>query len=266
MPQKTIVDAIKTVMSAAGGPMTAKEAYQAILEANLYTFRTDQPITIVSQQIRRHCEGIDLRHHPYKKYFRLLDNGKFCLLSDYRSAPQATDVLTNERNTLDNLTHLHTQYVQEFKKRVLDTIKLLDPSTFELFCRNLLTAYGFRETAITKFNKDGGIDGHGRLKVGFTYFSVAFQCKRWKNKTVGRPEINQFRGDIQGRFVQGIFFTTSNFSADAKRNSFVAGAVPVTLVNGATIVEVMIEKGFGVLTEPLPIFTLAMDSALTSEE
>lgn len=48
--------------------------------------------------------------------------------------------------------------------------------------------------------------------MGITYLNVAFQCKRWKNTTIGRVEIDKFRGAIQGEFEQGIIFTTSNFS------------------------------------------------------
>ena len=106
---------------------------------------------------------------------------------------------------------------------------------------------------VTRVTKDGGIDGHGRLKVGFAFFNIAFQCKRYTNSNVGRPEIDQFRGAIQGKYEQGIFFTTGGFTADANKCSFQAGAVSVVLVNGSTIVDMMIDKQFGVQTTTLPI-------------
>jgi hypothetical protein len=44
------------------------------------------------------------------------------------------------------------------------------------------------------------------------------------------------------------------------------GAVPIVLVDGEAIVELMIEKGFGVQTENLPILSYALDIALSNEE
>jgi restriction system protein len=265
--KRTIVQAIKEVMQAEGRPLSAAEIYDVIISTDLYTFRTDKPVHVVSQQIRRHCVELDFSYSG-ARHFIMLPNGKYYLRQD--SSPLGIHKLVDssskaKKNYLIELKRLHRKYVEEFRRRVLDQIKRLEPSAFEIFCKNLLTAYGFRDVTITRPTKDGGIDGHGRLKVGFTYFSVAFQCKRWNKKAVGRPEIDQFRGAIQGQFEQGIFFTTANFSPDAERSSFKAGAVPITLINGPTIVDIMIEKNFGVETESLPLHSLALDLALSDE-
>jgi restriction system protein len=80
--------------------------------------------------------------------------------------------------------------------------------------------------------------------------NVAFQCKKWQGN-VGRQEVDKFRGAIQGEFEQGIFFTTSDFTSEAKDASLKKGAVPIVLLNGESIVNLMIEKGFGVERVPL---------------
>ena len=154
---------------------------------------------------------------------------------------------------------MHQRFVTAFKQRALTAINRLKPREFEHFCRNLLQAYGFRDVKVTKVGRDGGIDGHGRLKVGFTFFNVAFQCKKWSHANVGRPEINQFRGDIQGQYEQGIFFTTARFTPDARNGAFKPGAVTIVLIDGPTIVDIMIEKGFGIEKETLEIYSLALD-------
>jgi len=48
----------------------------------------------------------------------------------------------------------------------------------------------------TPISRDGGIDGHGRLKVGLAYINVAFQCKRWQ-VSVGRPEVDKLRVPVK---------------------------------------------------------------------
>ena len=40
------------------------------------------------------------------------------------------------------------------------------------------------------------------------------------------------------------------------------GAVPIILVDGTTIVDIMIDKQFGIEKEELPIYTPALDLAI----
>jgi restriction system protein len=150
-----------------------------------------------------------------------------------------------------NLDKIHHEHEISFKKKLLQMLRELTPDSFEHFAGRLLEAYGFKEVKITQKSKDGGIDGHGKLKVGLAYINVAFQCKRWQGK-VGRPEIDKFRGACQGRFEQGLFFTTSDFSPESLDASFQAGAIPIILIHGEAIVDLMVEKGFGV--EKIPLF------------
>ncbi|WP_054974959.1 restriction endonuclease [Paenibacillus sp. A3] len=152
-----------------------------------------------------------------------------------------------------NLVELYDSYEEEFKSQLLEKLYEITPRQFEEFAKKLLHAYGFINLFLTKISKDGGIDGYGRLKIGLASMNVAFQCKRWQGK-VGRKEIQQFRGAIQGKYEQGIFFTTSDFTEDAKNESFQKGAVPIILLNGESIVQMMIEKGLGVMRKPLYLF------------
>ena len=77
------------------------------------------------------------------------------------------------------------------------------------------------------------------------------------------PEIDGFRGAIQGSCEQGYFFTTSGFSSGAKDKSFKVGAVPVILIDGEAIVDLMIEKRFGVGEEPSSLFINELDTVIT---
>jgi restriction system protein len=79
--------------------------------------------------------------------------------------------------------------------------------------------------------------------------NVAFQCKRWQGN-IGRPDVDKFRGAIQGEFEQGVFFVTSDFTQQARAASLKKGAVPIILLNGESIVDLMIEKGIGVKRVP----------------
>jgi restriction system protein len=106
---------------------------------------------------------------------------------------------------------------------------------------------------------DGGIDGHGKLRVGLATMDVAFQCKRWQGQ-VGRPVIDQFRGAIQGKFEQGVLFTPSDFSEPARGASLQKGAVLIVLINGDAIVQLMIDKDIGVKRRPVEIYEDQIDA------
>jgi len=91
--------------------------------------------------------------------------------------------------------------------------------------------------------------------MGVVKIKAAFQVKRW-HQNVPRPDVDQFRGAIQGKFDQGIFITTSDFSDEAKHVSSVPGAVPIVLINGDKVVAIMFEKRLGLRQEPLTIVRL----------
>lgn len=266
MPRKTIIEAIKEVMRIEGKPMTVSEVYDAIVSSNLYIFKADKPVHIVRSQIRRHCKDLDFPSSSSTKHFEILQNGKYYLLQAPITTKKAKGYDgAGKKASLTKLKTLHNQFLEDFRRRVLDQVKRLDPYTFEQFCKSLLVAYGFRDVVVTQRSNDGGIDGHGRLKVGFAYFNVAFQCKRWTRGNIDRPEVDRFRGAIQGQFEQGIFFTTANFTQGAENSSFRAGAVTVVLINGQTIIDFMIEKQFGIETEHLPLHRLALDLVMSDE-
>jgi len=264
----TITQAIQKVMRDADRPMTIQEAHDAIVAANLYQFKADDPVHIVRNEIRRHCYGLDFSSSSPKKLFKITDDGHYFLLETPVQQPRRTRrvpkrAVVSKPTDVEALKKHYEKYLFHFRARVVDQLKRLHPKQFELFCRNLLTAYGFRDVHVTRYSRDGGIDGHGKLKVGFDYFNVAFQCKRRVKGNVGRPEISQFRGDIQGQYDMGVFFTTGHFTPEAKKYSLRQGAVPVTCIDGPTTVDIMLDKNFGVERSELPVYTLALDLAFT---
>ena len=149
-----------------------------------------------------------------------------------------------------NFAKLYRDYEASFRSRLLDKLNKLTARQFELFAPKLLRAYGFVEVQVTNVSSDGGIDGYGKLQLGLATMNVAFQCKRWHGN-IGRPQVDKFRGAIQGEFEQGVFFATSDFSQKAREASLKKGAVPIILLNGESIVDLMIQKGIGVERVPL---------------
>lgn len=268
MPELTISEAILSVMKEAGVPLTPAEAYERIVAKSLYEFHAQRPLSVVISQIRRHCKDLEFPTAAPTKLFGISPDGKFFPLptpiKPARRSPTTMSVVSDAKQTLNStlrqmkqLQRVHRELV---KTRIVRDLKRLPPASFEDFSKRLLEVYGFESLFVTAVSKDGGIDGYGKLKVGLAYMNVAFQCKRWTKSNVGRPEIDKFRGAIQGEYEQGIFFTTAHFAAGAKEVSIKRGAVPVILVDGPSIADLMLDKGFGVEQESLSVYTYALDS------
>ena len=153
--------------------------------------------------------------------------------------------IIKEPEAAPNFLEMYEDYESSFRSLLLEKIYELTPTQFELFAMKLLQAYGFADVSVTSISSDGGIDGYGKLRLGLASMNVAFQCKRWEGN-IGRPEVDKFRGAIQGEYEQGIFFATSDFTTQARDASLKKGAVPVILLNGESIVDLMIQKGIGV--------------------
>lgn len=129
-------------------------------------------------------------------------------------------------------------------------IKENSPQFFERLVVDLLVAIGYGGShqdaakAIGKTN-DGGIEGvisEDRLGLDKIYI----QAKRWEN-TVGRPDIQQFKGALADQVAKkGVFITTSNFSKEAIESARKSGIV---LIDGDKLTSLMIEFGLGVQIE-----------------
>lgn len=263
MPKKTINQAIQEALRREDKPLRVNEIYKRIIEDDLYRFNAINPEHIVRTQLRRHSENLNFPTAHKSKHFVFHQDGTYWIKNaHYKSLTldkKEEKQIIKQQSNFETIKELHKKYLEEFKDSALQQLIELNPFNFEIFCKKLLLVYGFKNLKVTAKTKDGGIDGHGDLKIGLGSMKVAFECKRWSKTSVGRPKIDQLRGSIQGKFQQGIFFTTSKFTTDAKNSSFQVGAVPIVLIDGQSIVDLMIDKGFGIEKEELPIYTSAID-------
>ncbi|HEX6083218.1 MAG TPA: restriction endonuclease [Thermoanaerobaculia bacterium] len=155
-----------------------------------------------------------------------------------------------------SLRDLMNSNTEEIKKRLAAELQELSPRSFEFFCRNFLSHLGFTTVEVTRTSQDGGIDGHGDFRQGAVRIRSAFQAKRWTKGVVGRPDIDRFRGAIQGEYDHGVFLTTSRFSRDAKEASYKKGAITILLLDGEAIAEMLLERGLGVRKSPLYVYDI----------
>lgn len=266
----TIYEAAIQAMQEVGKPLSIREVYELILERGLYDFKAQYPLNVVQGIIRRHTENINASWSSPDRYFLRVEGGKFVALDfpirveNAKGNLEASNVNGEddaEEPQMDS-SSLQRQ-IDAYNKRVrgdlLEFLKNLTWEDFEHFAAKLLSVYGFEDVMVTPPRGDRGIDGHGKLRVGLVWMNVAFQCKRWTGSSIGVGDVNQFRGAIQGAFEQGVFFATSTFTQGAKDVSIRSGAVPVVLIDGERIVDLMVEKGLGVQKDQITVYSSTPD-------
>lgn len=158
----------------------------------------------------------------------------------------ATDSLTPE----ESLEIEYQKIRENLASQLLDRIKQASPNFFERLVVELLVKMGYggsRSDAGRAVGRsgDGGIDGiikEDRLGLDVIYI----QAKRWDENVVGRPDVQQFAGALQGqRASKGIFLTTSKFSNEAQEYVSRIGS-KIVLINGEQLAQLMIDHNVGV--------------------
>lgn len=126
-----------------------------------------------------------------------------------------------------------------WEDEVLEVVKAISPDAFERLCQRLLRESGFTDVKVEGKSGDGGIDGRGIYKMnGLISTRVLFQSKRYKG-SISSQQIREFKGTMSGRAEKGIFITTGTFTREAKKEATRDGSVPIDLVDGQDIAELL---------------------------
>lgn len=177
IPKKTINEAIVEALKRKNKPLRVNEIYKRISEDDLYRFNAANPEHIVRTQLRRHSENLDFPTANKKKHFLFLTDGTYWNkgMPDFNKTEVdlKTEIIIrkdseNLKSAIEDLKEIHKKHTIAFKQQILNQLQLIDPASFELFGKRLLEVYGFKKMVVTPYIKDGGLDGHGQLKVGTT--------------------------------------------------------------------------------------------------
>jgi restriction system protein len=147
-----------------------------------------------------------------------------------------------------------------WENQLLDVLGKMDPIAFERLCQRLLRESGFTEVEVTRRSGDGGIDGHGLIRIGgLISFPVLFQSKRYASN-IGPDVVRDFRGAMMGRADKGLIITTGGFTREARREATRDGAPPIDLIDGQTLVMKMKDLGLGVQVITRQVEEVRVDS------
>ncbi len=149
---------------------------------------------------------------------------------------------------------------------LLDRMRRVSPAFFETLVVDLLVAMGYggshddAAASVVGRSGDEGIDGIIKEdKLGLE--NIYVQAKRWQaDSSVGRPDIQQFAGALQGKKARkGVFITTSTFTREARSYADSVQAA-IILIDGQQLAELMLDHGVGVsVQETFKLFKVDED-------
>jgi restriction system protein len=143
---------------------------------------------------------------------------------------------------------------RETSHSLAEAIAEMDPIAFEWLVRAVLAELGYVNIVVTKPCDDGGVDLRARLVAkGVTSIETAVQVKR--TASVGRPVVQNLRGSLTAH-ESGLLVTSGHFSVGAEAEAHEPTKVPIALVNGSKLVELLLEIGIGARQQTFKVYTL----------
>lgn len=218
-------------------PKTAKEITDIAIEEGLLETSGATPEATMAAQIY-----LDLNNNKGTS-FKKVGRGLFTLTTKTED-PSSPHVIIYNQNELA-------------KKDLMERLLTMDPFQFEFLVADLLQKIGYENVFVTKRSGDKGIDIMANLTVGgITNVKTVIQVKRYGhgNKIDGKI-IAQLRGSAEVD-QRGLVITTSEFQKSAVEESKAPNKMPVSLVNGGKLIELLIKYGIGIKKDQLTILSV----------
>jgi Restriction endonuclease/EVE domain len=140
-------------------------------------------------------------------------------------------------------------------------ISTMDPIGFEWLVRALLLKLGYTDVSVTKPSGDGGVDLRATLVGGgIARIRSCIQVKR--QQSVGAPVVQNIRGSLSAHEA-GLLVTSGQFTPGALAEANDPQKLPITLINGSQLLELLLKHGIGVEPVHLMYYRLKLDEIST---
>jgi len=248
-----------TALKKLGGSATIQEMYERVVEDEHFT-EEQQALTTKDGRMseieyrlhwaRTHLKGIGAIANSARGVWAITDKGKTISPPQMDIDTRAWRAEIQLRHKLKRAQEPESEEPEgetsESWKDVLITRLLKVPADgFERLAQRLLREAGFVNVTVTGRSGDGGIDGIGTYRMSLVSFPIYFQCKRYKG-VVTPGAVRDFRGAMAGRGEKGLLITTGSFTRDAQAEASRDGALPVELIDGDRLCDLLREYNLGV--------------------
>lgn len=240
MNKLSFKEAAIKILKEADEPLSAKKITEIALDEELIETSGATPEATMAAQLYT-----DINKNSSSK-FKKIGRGLFALKKQTESAKSPLLAIQNQNELV--------------KKKLIEKIQDMDPFQFEYLAADLLTKIGYENVEVTKRSGDKGIDVTGNLTVGgLTNVKTVIQVKRHKfGNNISGKYITQLRGSAEVD-QRGLIITTSDFTKDAINESKATNKMPVSLVNGDKLIELLFRYKVGVKEETVSVFSIDSD-------
>ncbi|RKQ49922.1 HB1/ASXL restriction endonuclease-like protein with HTH domain [Roseivirga pacifica] len=240
MKRLSFKDAAIKILKEAEEPLSAKEITQIALSEELIETSGATPEATMAAQL-----------YTDTGKFKKVGKGLFALIKQTESANSPLLAIENQNSLV--------------KQKLIRKIQEMDPFQFEFLVAELLRKIGYEKVEVTKRSGDKGIDVTGNLTVGgLTNVKTVIQVKRYKTgNNISGKYITQLRGSAEVD-QRGLIITTSNFTKDAMNEAKATNKMPVALVNGQKLIDLLFKYKVGVKESIVSVFSI--DSELFESE
>lgn len=236
----TFKKAAEKILSDSDRPLSPSEIVELALEANIIETDGATPEATMGAQLY-----LDIRNNP-KTPFKKVGRGKFTLKEPSNSALSADVIIDNQNSTV--------------REQLLTKLLAMEPGQFEILVSELLSKLGYESVKVTGRSGDKGIDISATLTMGgITSVKTVVQVKRYKpDNKIGGDVIAQLRGSAEVD-QRGLVITTSDFTKAGVIEASAPNKMPVALVNGDKLLDLLFAYEIGVQKQLMPVFALDAD-------
>ena len=127
----------------------------------------------------------------------------------------------------------------QISRSLRETYPQWDPIAFQWLVRALLIKLGYTDVIVSKASGDGGVDVRATLVGGgVARIRTCIQVKR--QQSVGAPVVQNIRGALSAHEA-GLLVTSGQFTAGAIAEAKDPQKLPIALVNGGQLLELLLE-------------------------
>ena len=146
------------------------------------------------------------------------------------------------------------------RRQLAEFLQSMDPYAFEHLIKLLLVAMGYENVEVVGGVGDKGVDVVADIALGISSVREVIQVKRQKGN-IGRPVLDQLRGALHyHQAVRGTIVTTGGFTKGTMGAAFLPGAPPITLIDGDTLLNLLIEHDIGIRRREIRILEFDAES------
>ena len=232
MKKLSFKEAAVKILKEAEEPLSAKDITRIAFEEELIESSGATPEATMAAQL-----------YTDTGKFKKVGRGLFALVRQTESAKSPLIAIQNQNNLV--------------KQKLIEKIQEMDPFLFEFLVAELLRKIGYENVDVTKRSGDKGIDVNGNLTVGgLTNVKTVIQVKRYKTgNNISGKYITQLRGSAEVD-QRGLIITTSDFTKDARDESKAINKMPVALVNGQKLIDLLFQYRVGVKEDIVSVFSI----------